>query len=168
MCIIVCTRNTFYMRTLKLYVRRYLRVTANMEKSWETIVMAFFLLSTNSSLQTLMLCRSSCTSINWNFATHSEHLQKHTKLVAKLAWNKYWTCNACLTGVFYYQLGNLSPKYRSSLSSIHLVSIAKSSIIQKYGPDKILEPFMADIKELEKVIRLKIHTAYNLHTMYIS
>ena len=33
----------------------------------------------------------------------------------------------------------------------HLVSIAKSSIIQKYGPDKILEPFMADVKELEKV-----------------
>ena len=46
---------------------------------------------------------------------------------------------------------NLSPKYRSFLSSIHLVSIAKSSIIKKYGPDKILEPFMADIKELEKV-----------------
>ena len=55
-------------------------------------------------------------------------------------------------GVFYYQLGNLSPEFRGSLSSIHLVSIAKSSVIQKYGPDKILEPFMADIKELEKVI----------------
>ena len=39
----------------------------------------------------------------------------------------------------------------SSLSSIHLVSIAKSSIIQKYGIDKILEPFMADIKELKGV-----------------
>ena len=56
------------------------------------------------------------------------------------------------TGVFYYQLGNLSPKFRSSLNSIHLISIAKSSVIQKYGPDKILQPFMADIMELEKVI----------------
>ena len=56
------------------------------------------------------------------------------------------------TGVFYYRLGNLTPKFRSSLSSIHLVCIAKAAIIQKYGPDKILEPFMADIKELEKVI----------------
>lgn len=55
------------------------------------------------------------------------------------------------TGVFYYQLGNLTPKFRSSLSSIHLVCIAKSSVIQRHGPDKILEPFMADIKELEKV-----------------
>ena len=54
-------------------------------------------------------------------------------------------------GVFYFQLGNLSPKFRSSLSSIHLVSIAKSSVIQKYGPDKILEPFMDDITKLEKV-----------------
>ena len=53
--------------------------------------------------------------------------------------------------MFYYQLGNLSPKFKSSLSSIYLISIAKSSVIQKYGPDKILEPFMADIKDLEKV-----------------
>jgi len=55
------------------------------------------------------------------------------------------------TGVFYYQLGNISPKYRSSLKSIHLVTIAKSTIIKKYGPDKILKPFMNAIKELEKV-----------------
>ena len=68
-----------------------------------------------------------------------------------------------LTGEFYYQLGNLSPKYRSSFSSIHLVSIAKSCIIQKYGPDKILEPFMDDIKELEKVTITYIHIC-NLHT----
>ena len=40
-----------------------------------------------------------------------------------------------LTGVFYYQLGNLSPKYRSSLSSIHLVSIAKSSVIKTPGSE---------------------------------
>ena len=56
------------------------------------------------------------------------------------------------TGVFYYRLGNLTPKFMSSLSSIHLVCIVKAAIIQKYGLDKILEPFMADIKELEKVI----------------
>ena len=61
-------------------------------------------------------------------------------------------------------MGNLSPKYTSSLSGIHLVSIAKSSIIQEYGMDKIIEPFMADINELEKVIRLKRieHTIYPL------
>ena len=74
-----------------------------------------------------------------------------------------------LTGVFYYQLGNLNPKYRSSLSSIHLVSIAKSSVIQKYGPEKILKPFMDDIKELEKVTSTYVYVC-NLHAqcMYMS
>ena len=67
--------------------------------------------------------------------------------------------NKCVPNItlLYYRgillsVGNLSPKFRSSLNSIHLISIAKSSVIQKYGPDKILQPFMADIKELEKVI----------------
>ena len=58
-------------------------------------------------------------------------------------------------GVFYYQLGNISSKYRSSLKSIHLVTITKSTIIKKYGPDEILKPFMNAIKELEKVIHYK-------------
>ena len=57
-----------------------------------------------------------------------------------------------LSGIFYYQLGNISPKYRSSLRSIHLVSIAKSSIVKKYGPDKILESFMNHVKKLEQVM----------------
>ena len=58
--------------------------------------------------------------------------------------------------MFYYQLGNLSPKYRSSLRSIHLVAIAKSTTVQKYGADKMLTPFMNDIKELEKGNRLPL------------
>ena len=32
-------------------------------------------------------------------------------------------------GMFYYQVGNLSPEYRSSIKSIHLVAIARSSVI---------------------------------------
>ena len=58
--------------------------------------------------------------------------------------------------MFYYQLGNLSPEYRSSIKSIHLVAIAKSSVISKYGANKILEPFMKDIQQLEKVHMCKI------------
>ena len=53
--------------------------------------------------------------------------------------------------MFYYQLGNLSPEYQSSIKSIHLVAIARSSVIAKYGANKILEPFMQDIRQLEKV-----------------
>ena len=67
----------------------------------------------------------------------------------------WWLLNVTHAGVFYYQLGNISPKYRSSLKSIHLVAITKSTIIKKYGPDEILKPFMNAIKELEKVIHYK-------------
>jgi len=91
--------------------------------------------------------------MSWSYATLWEHLQKYTKLVSLINCKNHYVYNyaASLAGVFYYQLGNLRPKYRSSLCSIHLVSIAKSSVIQKYGPDKILEPFISDIKKLEKV-----------------
>ena len=54
-------------------------------------------------------------------------------------------------GVFYYQLGNISPEYRSSLKSIQLVAVAESPVIVKYGSNKILEPFMSDLEKLEQV-----------------
>lgn len=53
--------------------------------------------------------------------------------------------------VFYYTLANLSPQYRSSLKMIHLVTVAKTVDVASYGIDKILQPFMESIKELEKV-----------------
>ena len=54
-------------------------------------------------------------------------------------------------GVFYYILGNVRPQFRSSLKSIQLVSILKASYIQKYGINSVLQPFMNDVKLLEKV-----------------
>lgn len=54
-------------------------------------------------------------------------------------------------GVFYYSIGNLPPSLRSCLHSIQLVAIVKTRFIEKYGVDKILEPFVHDLKELEKV-----------------
>ena len=52
------------------------------------------------------------------------------------------------TGSFYFTLGNLSPKYRSKLSSIHLISLVKSTLISVYGMDAILKPFIEDMKKL--------------------
>ena len=49
-------------------------------------------------------------------------------------------------------LGNLSPSLRSSLNGIQLLTIAKSRFITKYGVDKVLEPFMNDLIELEEVL----------------
>lgn len=51
-------------------------------------------------------------------------------------------------GMFYFTLGNLSPKYRSHLPNIQLVAIAKSAMISSYGMDRILQPFVDDVKKL--------------------
>ena len=61
-----------------------------------------------------------------------------------------FTCNF-VTGIFYYILGNVRPQFRSSLKSIQLVSVMKASYIQKHGMNAILQPFMDDIKLLERV-----------------
>lgn len=53
--------------------------------------------------------------------------------------------------IFYYTLGNISPKYRPSLRCIQLLSIVKSTVLQEYGADVILESLMEDLRELEKV-----------------
>ncbi|XP_062499071.1 uncharacterized protein LOC134176418 [Corticium candelabrum] len=53
-------------------------------------------------------------------------------------------------GAFYFTLGNILPRNRSLLHSIQLLAIAKTSIIQLYGIDVILETFMTSIKILEE------------------
>ena len=52
-------------------------------------------------------------------------------------------------GMFYFNLGNIHPKYRLQLSSIQLLCIVKSNYVVQYGMDAILKPIVADIlKEL--------------------
>ena len=53
--------------------------------------------------------------------------------------------------LFYYTLGNLSPKYRSSLQSIQLLIAVKSSLLVGYGADKVLKPVLDEIRQLECV-----------------
>ena len=65
--------------------------------------------------------------------------------------------------LFYYTLGNISPKHRSSLRSIQLMAILKSNDLQRYGPDKVLECFMNDIKILERVcVCIIMHDSYSV------
>lgn len=54
--------------------------------------------------------------------------------------------------LFYYTLGNIHPRYRSTIRCIQLLTVTKSSILQEYGADAILEPFMDNIKSLEQVL----------------
>ena len=55
-----------------------------------------------------------------------------------------------ITGAFYFTLGNLPPKYRSRLTSIHLLALVKSTFISEYGMDAVMKPFIQDLKKLVK------------------
>lgn len=61
-------------------------------------------------------------------------------------------------------LGNISPKYRSTHPCM---AVVKSSVLQQYGADKILEPFMDDIKSLEQVLYLHVHVHVNALFWYM-
>lgn len=65
--------------------------------------------------------------------------------------SREWMFLLHTSGLFYYQLGNINPKYRSTLHSIQLLAVVKCSYIDKYGVDVILEPMMEAVKELETV-----------------
>uniref|UniRef100_A0A1X7T706 Uncharacterized protein n=1 Tax=Amphimedon queenslandica TaxID=400682 RepID=A0A1X7T706_AMPQE len=52
-------------------------------------------------------------------------------------------------GLFYYTLGNIESRHRANLDTIQLVSVVKSSYIDKYGMDTILQPFIESIQILE-------------------
>jgi len=61
-----------------------------------------------------------------------------------------------IAGTFYFTLGNLSPKYRSQLTSVYLVALVKSSFISAYGIDEVLRPFVNDVKKLVNLTVLTI------------
>ena len=53
-------------------------------------------------------------------------------------------------GILLFTLGNIHPKYRSSLKVINLVLFATAPFIdsEKHGIDKILQPFISDLNTL--------------------
>ncbi|XP_030606887.1 uncharacterized protein LOC115795207 [Archocentrus centrarchus] len=53
-------------------------------------------------------------------------------------------------GCLYFTLRNLPPSLNSSLMNIHLISLFHSQDAKKYGIDKILAPFIDDVKVLEQ------------------
>ena len=50
--------------------------------------------------------------------------------------------------MFYWLLLNIHPAYRSTLHSIQLLAVAKSSHIRTYGIDAVLKPIVDDLKIL--------------------
>ena len=65
-------------------------------------------------------------------------------------------------GLFYFTLGNIEPKFRSTMRIIQLLCAVKTDYIHKYGIDEILTPFMSDIRELESV-NLILTISYPMH-----
>lgn len=51
-------------------------------------------------------------------------------------------------GMFYWTLANIDPKLRTSQNSIFLLAIVKAKLIKKFGLEKLLKPFIDDIKIL--------------------
>lgn len=63
--------------------------------------------------------------------------------------------------MFYWSLLNLHPAHRSTLQSIQLLAVAKSSDIRVYGMDAILIPVVADLKILAKDVC--VHCIFTLN-----
>ena len=58
-------------------------------------------------------------------------------------------------GMFYWMLLNIHPAHRSSLHSIQLLAVAKSTDIRVYGMDSVLTPVIADLKCLAEEVRTR-------------
>ena len=56
-----------------------------------------------------------------------------------------------IIAVFYYTLANIRPEFRSKLSAIQLLAVAKADDIHTYGCDALLEPFVTQMKLLRTV-----------------
>ena len=56
------------------------------------------------------------------------------------------------TAVFYYVLGNITPVLRSSLKCIQLILCITTPLLQKYGYDEVLRPFIRDVNRLSEVL----------------
>ena len=67
--------------------------------------------------------------------------------------------------MFYYTLTNIDPTLRSRLHAIMLLAVANSQVINTYGIDEILKPFVEEMMELESVCSTVMHAVY--YILYI-
>ena len=54
-------------------------------------------------------------------------------------------------GMFYYVLGNMRPALRSTHRAIQLVACVECPVLEKYGFEMVLEPFIKDVNTLSSV-----------------
>jgi len=66
---------------------------------------------------------------------------------------------------FYYTVGNISGKYCSNLSHIHLALLVRHSFVKAVGLETILQPLLDDLKKLSTEGFTVIHDDVE-HTMH--
>lgn len=71
-------------------------------------------------------------------------------------------------GMFYYTLTNIDPTLRSRLHAIMLLAVAKSQVINTYGINEILKPFVDEMMELESVCSSSYTTCILSYSYYIN
>ena len=86
-----------------------------------------------------------------NFSNSREHVLKiclchHDFSIAYPLGNK--TCKHKISS-FYFVLGNLPPKFKSTLKDIYLVLLSPTNFASKYGYKSILSTLLEDLKKLE-------------------
>lgn len=69
-------------------------------------------------------------------------------------------------GVFYYTIQNIPKHINSDLGSIHVLLLCCDADVKKYGFNKILSPFLSNLKKLESDDEVKImlnNEEFNVH-----
>ena len=59
----------------------------------------------------------------------------------------------------------MHPMYRSTLEAIQLLCLVEAPLLEAYGHDKILEPAIKDIKQLEEVNSFLLKYQASLYTL---
>ena len=79
-------------------------------------------------------------------------------------------CSSYALAMFYWMLLNIHPAHRSTLRSIQLLAVVRSSVVKKYGIDAVLTPAVKDLKTLGTTVSalsFKLHVNHVYVYMYI-
>lgn len=68
--------------------------------------------------------------------------------------------------IVLFTLGNIHPKYRSSLRLIHLVIAATVPVVEKHGINEILKPFIEDLNALAAEGISVVHLSEHLKVLF--
>ena len=85
-------------------------------------------------------------NINYVFSTLPIHVCWYLHVLSQTYYN--------IIQVSYYLIGNMEPMLRSSLRCIELIACVTTPILQKYGYDMVLNPFIQDVNKLLRGVKV--------------